>query len=81
MSCLGNCKHSDGLRGFIGPTNSKAGSPVLIHQIGFVLFPPFGGPEWDQNSHDNIMFVTMCFSWHFLAALCIVAASYSLVYW
>ncbi|KAI4553156.1 hypothetical protein MJT46_016450 [Ovis ammon polii x Ovis aries] len=49
-------------------------------QIGFVLFPPFGGPEWDQNSHDNIMFVTMCFSWHFLAALCIVAASYSLVY-
>ncbi|XP_061262447.1 transmembrane protein 45B isoform X1 [Bos javanicus] len=50
-------------------------------QIGFVLFPPFGGPEWDQNSHDNIMFVTMCFCWHYLAALCILAASYSLVYW
>ncbi|KAB0359577.1 hypothetical protein FD754_003733, partial [Muntiacus muntjak] len=49
-------------------------------QIGFVLFPPFGGPEWDQNNDDNIMFITMCFCWHYLAALCIVATSYSLVY-
>ena len=67
----------------MGPTsiNGKAGSSVLIHQIGFVLFPPFGGPEWDQNNDDNIMFITMCFCWHYLAALCIVAASYSLVYW
>ncbi|XP_008686533.1 transmembrane protein 45B [Ursus maritimus] len=49
-------------------------------QIGFVLFPPFGGPEWDQKDHANIMFVTMCFCWHYLAALCIVAISYSLVF-
>ncbi|XP_045639707.1 transmembrane protein 45B isoform X2 [Ursus americanus] len=49
-------------------------------QIGFVLFPPFGGPEWDQKDHANIMFVTMCFCWHYLVALCIVAISYSLVF-
>ncbi|KAM8813834.1 transmembrane protein 45B [Rhynchonycteris naso] len=49
-------------------------------QIGFVLFPPFGTPAWDQNDHSNIMFITMCFCWHYMAALCIVAANYSLVY-
>ncbi|XP_063112147.1 transmembrane protein 45B isoform X2 [Cavia porcellus] len=49
-------------------------------QIGFVLFPPFGTPEWDQNDMDNIMFITMCYCWHYLLALCIVALNYSLVY-
>ncbi|XP_021572139.1 transmembrane protein 45B isoform X2 [Carlito syrichta] len=49
-------------------------------QIGFVLFPPFGTPEWDQNDEANLMFITMCFSWHYLAALCIVAVNYSLVH-
>lgn len=49
-------------------------------QIGFVLFPPFGRPEWDQKDMDNIMFITMCFCWHYLVALCIVAINYSLVY-
>lgn len=49
-------------------------------QIGFVLFPPFGAQEWDQNDHSNLMFITMCFCWHYLAALSIVAINYSLVY-
>ncbi|XP_007539592.1 transmembrane protein 45B [Erinaceus europaeus] len=49
-------------------------------QIGFVLFPPFGMAEWDQKSHENIMFITMCFCWHYLAALCIMTISYYLVY-
>ncbi|XP_011790064.1 PREDICTED: transmembrane protein 45B [Colobus angolensis palliatus] len=49
-------------------------------QIGFVLFPPFGAPEWDQKDEANLMFITMCFCWHYLAALSIVAISYSLVY-
>ncbi|XP_058400800.1 transmembrane protein 45B [Diceros bicornis minor] len=48
-------------------------------QIGFVLFPPFGTPEWDQKEDSNIMFITMCFCWHYVAALCIVATNYSLV--
>lgn len=46
-----------------------------------MLFPLFGAPEWDQKDDANIMFITMCFCWHYLAALCIVAISYSLVYW
>lgn len=49
-------------------------------QIGFVLFPPFGTPEWDQKDMDNVMFITMCFCWHYLVALCITAINYSLVY-
>ncbi|ELW64530.1 transmembrane protein 45B [Tupaia chinensis] len=49
-------------------------------QIGFVLFPPFGTPEWDQKDEGNLMFITMCFCWHYLGALCIVATNYSLVY-
>ncbi|XP_043847177.1 transmembrane protein 45B [Dromiciops gliroides] len=48
-------------------------------QIGFVLYPPAGGPAWDQTSHNNIMFITMCFCWHCLAAIIIVAINYSLV--
>lgn len=49
-------------------------------QIGFVLFPPFGTPRWDQEDHGNLMFITMCFCWHYLAALCIVAINFSLVH-
>ncbi|XP_036132909.1 transmembrane protein 45B [Molossus molossus] len=49
-------------------------------QIGFVLFPPFGTPSWDQEDHGNLMFITMCFCWHYLAALCIVAINFSLVH-
>ncbi|XP_075384002.1 transmembrane protein 45B [Tenrec ecaudatus] len=49
-------------------------------QIGFVLFPPFGKPEWDQKDHGNIMFITMCFCWHCLGALCVVFFNYALVH-
>lgn len=34
VSCLSNCKHSGGLGGFVGPTNGKAGSPVLSTRLG-----------------------------------------------
>nr|XP_020647436.1 transmembrane protein 45B-like [Pogona vitticeps] len=50
-------------------------------QIGFVLFPPFGGPEWDENDHDNMMFITMCFCWHYALAIFIMAVNYILVQW
>ncbi|KAJ7305038.1 hypothetical protein JRQ81_010825 [Phrynocephalus forsythii] len=50
-------------------------------QIGFVLFPPFGGPEWDENDHDNVMFITMCFCWHYALAILIMAVNYTLVHW
>ncbi|KAL1023425.1 hypothetical protein UPYG_G00040660 [Umbra pygmaea] len=32
-------------------------------QIGFVLYPP-SGAEWDLMDHNNMMFITMCYSWH-----------------
>ncbi|XP_030077585.1 transmembrane protein 45B [Microcaecilia unicolor] len=49
-------------------------------QIGFVLFPPSGGPEWNQEDHSNIMFITMCFCWHYAIALILMTINYSLVY-
>ncbi|NWZ37209.1 TM45B protein, partial [Brachypodius atriceps] len=49
-------------------------------QIGVVLFRPWGGPVWDENDHSNIMFLTMCFFWHWAAAVAIVAVNYTLTY-
>ncbi|XP_062817341.1 transmembrane protein 45B [Anolis carolinensis] len=49
-------------------------------QIGFVLFPPFGGPAWDQEDHETMMFVTMCFCWHYAVAILIVVLIYTLVH-
>lgn len=49
-------------------------------QIGFVLYSPWGGPEWNQTEHENIMFITMCFCWHYAAALALMATNYFLVY-
>ncbi|XP_032084654.1 transmembrane protein 45B [Thamnophis elegans] len=49
-------------------------------QIGFVLYPPRGRPEWDLNDHSNLMFITMCFCWHLALAIFITAVNYVLVY-
>ncbi|XP_063299533.1 transmembrane protein 45A [Pelobates fuscus] len=50
-------------------------------QIGFVLYPPGGGPEWDQMDHSNMLFITMCYCWHYAFSLLIVAANYGIVTW
>lgn len=50
-------------------------------QIGFVLYPLGGAPEWDQKDHGNIMFITMCFCWHYAVSLLIISANYTMVYW
>ncbi|XP_068615497.1 transmembrane protein 45A-like [Brachionichthys hirsutus] len=47
-------------------------------QIGFVLYPPHG-PEWDLTDHTNMMFVTMCYSWHLAFALLTVSVLYCTV--
>uniref|UniRef100_H3CH39 Transmembrane protein 45a n=1 Tax=Tetraodon nigroviridis TaxID=99883 RepID=H3CH39_TETNG len=47
-------------------------------QIGFVLYPPHG-PEWDLKDHNNMMFITMCYSWHLASALLAVSVLYSTV--
>ncbi|NXU76866.1 TM45B protein, partial [Oreotrochilus melanogaster] len=48
-------------------------------QIGIVLFQPWGGRTWDED-HSNIMFLTMCFFWHWAAAVAILAINYTLAY-
>ncbi|XP_029434734.1 transmembrane protein 45A [Rhinatrema bivittatum] len=50
-------------------------------QIGFVLYPPNGGPEWDQKDHGNMMFITMCYCWHYAFALLLLAVNYTVVTW
>lgn len=49
-------------------------------QIGFVLYPPHGA-EWDLKDHNNVMFITMCYSWHLASALLVVSVLYSTVSW
>uniref|UniRef100_A0ACB8EY28 Uncharacterized protein n=1 Tax=Sphaerodactylus townsendi TaxID=933632 RepID=A0ACB8EY28_9SAUR len=51
-----------------------------LFQIGFVLFPPWGGPAWDANDHGNIMFLIMCFCWHYALAIVILAMNYAVAY-
>ncbi|KAM9088289.1 transmembrane protein 45A isoform 2-T3 [Megaptera novaeangliae] len=48
-------------------------------QIGFVLYPPSGGPAWDLVDHDNVMFLTICFCWHYAIAIIIIGAIYAFV--
>nr|XP_032658299.1 transmembrane protein 45B-like [Chelonoidis abingdonii] len=50
-------------------------------QIGFVLSPPWGGPGWDQTDRGNFNFLTMCFFWHYAAALLVTAANSVFSYW
>ncbi|XP_003418992.1 transmembrane protein 45A [Loxodonta africana] len=50
-------------------------------QIGFVLYPPSGGPAWEPTDHDNIMFVSICFCWHYMFSLIIVGLIYVFVTW
>ncbi|KAI5622432.1 transmembrane protein 45B, partial [Silurus asotus] len=51
-----------------------------FYQIGFVLYP-LNGKEWNQEDHGNIMFITMCYCWHYAVALLIVGVNYSSVWW
>ncbi|XP_062995183.1 transmembrane protein 45B-like [Elgaria multicarinata webbii] len=51
-----------------------------LWQIGFVLFPPWGRPEWNEEDHHNMMFITMCFCWHYATAILITAINYTLVH-
>lgn len=50
-------------------------------QIGFVLYPPSGGPAWDLLDHDNIKFLTICFCWHYAFSFIIIGVLYAFVIW
>ncbi|KYO35744.1 hypothetical protein Y1Q_0010179 [Alligator mississippiensis] len=56
-----------------------AASPTL-NQTGFVLYSPWGEPGWDQADHGNIMFITMCFCWHYMGILLLVTFNYTIIY-
>lgn len=55
-------------------------TPSVWTQIGFVLYPP-SGPEWDMKDHNNMMFITMCYSWHLAFSMLIVSVLYCTVSW
>ncbi|XP_044295513.1 transmembrane protein 45B-like [Varanus komodoensis] len=44
-------------------------------QVGFVLYPPWGGPGWNQADPGNKNFLTMCFFWHYAVGLLSMAVS------
>ncbi|XP_047420708.1 transmembrane protein 45A-like [Sciurus carolinensis] len=50
-------------------------------QIGFVLFPPGGGPAWNLLEHDNVTFLTVCFCWHYALAYIVIGANYAFITW
>ncbi|KAG2466342.1 TM45B protein, partial [Polypterus senegalus] len=50
-------------------------------QIGFVLYPPNGAPQWDLQDHNNMMFITMCYCWHYAFSLLLVAGIYTITSW
>lgn len=53
----------------------------ICDQIGFVLSPPWGGPGWDDSDSSNLLFLTMCFCWHYIGALAVVAANAVASHW
>ncbi|KAJ8415110.1 hypothetical protein AAFF_G00008080 [Aldrovandia affinis] len=50
-------------------------------QIGFVLYPPNEMAEWDPKDHNNMMFITMCYCWHFAFSMLTVTVVYCTVCW
>ncbi|XP_040836504.1 transmembrane protein 45A isoform X2 [Ochotona curzoniae] len=50
-------------------------------QIGFVLYPPSGGPAWDLADHENSLFLTMCFCWHYALSFIIIGTNYAFLTW
>ncbi|XP_035696824.1 transmembrane protein 45B-like [Branchiostoma floridae] len=49
-------------------------------QIAFILYSPFPGHDWDLDSHENMMFVSMAFCWHLLGVLLFMCVVYTVVY-
>jgi len=46
---------------------------MWMYQIGFILYPPPGMEKWDENSHTQMMIVTVMFTWYFAGALIVVS--------
>ncbi|XP_023365496.1 transmembrane protein 45A [Otolemur garnettii] len=50
-------------------------------QIAFVLYPLNGGHVWDPTDHDNILFLTICFCWHYALSFIIIGVNYAFITW
>lgn len=50
-----------------------------FYQIGLVLYPP-SGAEWDQESHPQMMIVTLLFTWHNATIFVLMTLAGGLVY-
>ncbi|XP_044522742.1 transmembrane protein 45A [Gracilinanus agilis] len=50
-------------------------------QIAFVLYPLNGGPEWNQTDHGNMLFLTICFCWHYAFTYFILGMNYAFITW
>ncbi|XP_004706429.1 transmembrane protein 45A [Echinops telfairi] len=50
-------------------------------QIGFVLYPLNGGPAWESTDHNNMMFLTICFCWHYAVSLTVIGLNFAFVTW
>ncbi|XP_015272759.1 PREDICTED: transmembrane protein 45B-like [Gekko japonicus] len=49
-------------------------------QIRFLSRSPWGTPIWDPNDPGTAMFLTLCFSWHYLVNIFLLSIIYGTVY-
>ncbi|XP_036059328.1 transmembrane protein 45A-like [Onychomys torridus] len=52
-----------------------------LWQMGFVLYNPTGGIEWDLTDHHNTMLLTIYFCFHCVFAYIIIGVNYAVVTW
>lgn len=43
-------------------------------QVGFILYPPVGMAKWDVNDHEQMMVVTLVFTWHLAVNMVLMLA-------
>lgn len=55
-------------RNYVIPSLSRAYFTILqgtwFCQVGFILYPPFGMQSWDWENHEQMMVVSLIFTWH-----------------
>ncbi|XP_035313302.1 transmembrane protein 45A-like isoform X1 [Cricetulus griseus] len=52
-----------------------------LWQMGFVLYNPTGGFEWDLTDHHNNMLITIYFCLHCIFAYIIIGVNYAVITW
>ncbi|KAM7322128.1 hypothetical protein ACRRTK_018969 [Alexandromys fortis] len=52
-----------------------------LWHMGFVLYNPTGGFEWDLTDHHSNMLLTVYFCWHYAFAYIIIGVNYAVITW